>query len=73
MNLLRKTKIKLFRNLNEKKLSDSRAFWKEIKPYFCDKGNMSNKIMLVEKDEIVRKGENVSELIKNYFIKIKKL
>ena len=33
---------------------------------------MSNKIMLVEKDEIVRKGENVSELIKNYFIKIKK-
>ena len=34
---------------------------------------MSNKIMLVEKDEILRKGENVSELIKNYFIKIKKL
>ena len=24
----------------------------EIKPYFCDKGSMLNKIMLVEKDKI---------------------
>ena len=36
VNLLRKTKRKFFRNLNKKKLSDSRSFWKEIKPYFSD-------------------------------------
>ena len=36
VNLLKKTKRKFFRNLNEKKLSDSRSFWKEIKPYFSD-------------------------------------
>ena len=36
LNLLRKTKRKFFRNLNENKLFDSRSFWKEIKPYFSD-------------------------------------
>ena len=36
VNLLKKPKRKFFRNLNEKKLSDSRSFWKEIKPYFND-------------------------------------
>ena len=33
VNLLIKTKGKLFRNLNENNLSDSRTFWKEIKPW----------------------------------------
>ena len=33
---------------------------------------MSNKIMFVEKNTIVRKDENVAELMNNYFINITK-
>ena len=40
VSLLKQNKRKFFRNLNEKKLSDNRTFWREIKPYFCNKGNM---------------------------------
>lgn len=35
-----------------------------------DKGNISDKIMLVEKDKIVLKGKNNSEMMHNYFINI---
>ena len=45
VNLLRQTKRKFFRNLDEKKLMDI-TFWKEIQTYFWNKGNISNKIQL---------------------------
>ena len=45
VNLLRQTKRKFFRNLDEKKLMDI-TFWKEIQTYFWNKGNISNKILL---------------------------
>ena len=54
VNLLRKTKRNFFKNVNEKKISDNRTFWKEIKPYFNDKGGMSSKITLVERDVFER-------------------
>ena len=34
VDLLRKTKIEYFKNLNVKDLSDNRKFWKTTKPYF---------------------------------------
>ena len=36
VDLLRKTKIEYFKNLNVKDLSDNRKFWKTIKPYFSE-------------------------------------
>ena len=45
VNLLRQTKRKFFRNLDEKKLMDI-TIWKEIQTYFWNKGNISNKIQL---------------------------
>lgn len=44
----------------------------EIKPYFCDKGSMVNKIMLVEKDKNLSKEKKAAKLMNNYFINIKK-
>ena len=44
VNLLRLTKWNFFKQLNKKKTSNSRTFWKEIKPYFNDKGGISSKI-----------------------------
>ena len=45
VNLLRQTKRKFFRNLDEKKLMDI-TIWKEIQTYFWNKGNIPNKIQL---------------------------
>ena len=45
VNLLRQTKRKFFRNLDEKKLMDI-TIWKKIQTYFWNKGNISNKIQL---------------------------
>ena len=45
--------------------------WK-LNPIFCDKGNMFNKTLLVEKDKILSEDRYVAELTNNYFISISK-
>ena len=70
---MRKTKRNFFKNVNEKKISDNRTFWKEIKPYFNDKGGMSSKIMLVERDKIIQhKDKEIAETMNKYFVNITK-
>ena len=48
VNLFRKTKRKFFRDLNINKIS-----WKTIKQFFSNKGRNSNKLLLVEKGNLV--------------------
>ena len=72
MNLLRKNSQKLFINSNEKKLSDIRTFWKEIRFYFSNKRNISYEIMLVDKDKNTRKDKNVAKIMNNYSVNITK-
>ena len=71
VNLLRITK-RNFRNLNEKKVSDNRTFWKEIKSYFNDKGCMSSQTTLVERDKIIHKDKEIAETMNKYFVNITK-
>ena len=68
---MRITKRNFFKNLNEKKISGNRTFCKEIKPYFNDKGVMSSKITLVERDKIIHKDNEIAETMK-YFVNITK-
>ena len=49
VKLLRKTKQDYFNNIDIKSVSDTKKFWKTIKPYFSNKGLNSNKIFLSEK------------------------
>ena len=53
LKLLRQTNGKYFKNLNVKKVSDKKTFWKSVKPFFSNKGLNSNKILLMEENEIV--------------------
>ena len=43
LNLLRKTKQNFYKVLDEKQVSDSKTFWKNVKPFFNDKGINSSK------------------------------
>ena len=47
LNLLRKTKKQYFVKLNVRDVAENKLFWKNVKPYFSDKGSNSTKITLV--------------------------
>ena len=48
VSLLRKTKIRYYANLNEKKILDNKQFWKVVKPLFSDKSIKGDEINLTE-------------------------
>ena len=70
LNLLRKTKKNFYKALGEKQISDSKIFWKNVKPFFSDKGVNSSKITLVEKNVIVVDEEKIAYIMNNHFINV---
>ena len=70
VGLLAKEKKKQYNNLDLKVVDDNKTFWKSIKPLFSNKQNVSQKnIVIVEKDKIISKNEEVAEKLNNFFIK----
>ena len=53
VSLLRKTKKTYYSNLNEKKITDNKTFWKKVKPFPSNKNPSDKKIILIEKDKII--------------------
>ena len=47
-----KKKKNFYKALDEKQVSDRQTFWKNVKPFFIDKGVNSSKISLVEKKQL---------------------
>ena len=70
--MLKKSEKDYFLNLNPKLVSGNKNFCQTIKPYFSDKGNFSNKIMISEKDCIVSDDRRLSEIFNEHFINITK-
>ena len=60
--LLRKTKKVYYENLDERKVSDSKLFWKTVKPSLSEKFNASERISLIENGEIVKTEEGTKFL-----------
>ena len=67
-DLLRKTKIEYFKNLNVKDLSDNLKCWETIKLQVSNKGLNSNKLLLKEKDNFVSDEEEEATIMNNFFI-----
>ena len=72
VNLLRKTKKQYFTNLDIKILNDNKKFWSIIKPFLSDKVSSSNKLMLVENDNLVSDSTSVATIMNKHFINITK-
>ena len=49
VSLVRKSKKLYYSNLDEKNVTDNKAFWKTVKPFFSDKVTSKEKITLIEK------------------------
>ena len=71
-NLLHKTKKEYFSKLDIIKISDSKKFWKTIKPFFSDKGLNCNKMMLSENDQIISDETTIADTMNKYFVNITK-
>ena len=54
-------------------ITDSKKFWKTIRPYFSDKGCNQTEIKIFEKDSIITdEKKNIATLMNNYFKNITK-
>ena len=72
VNLLRKTKKNYFTNLNIKDITDSKTFWKTIKPNFDEEGAGSSKTILSEKGSILNDNKKTCNTMNHYFKNITK-
>ena len=72
VNLLRREKKKYYSNLNIESITDSKKFWKTMKPFFSNKHSSNEKIILIEKEQIISK-DKVAQTFNNYFSNAVKL
>ena len=70
VSLLRKVKNEYYSNLNEKDVTDNKMFWKIVKPFFSDKVTSSEKITLIEEDEIIGNDSDTARVLNTSFSNI---
>ena len=72
MSLLRRTKKEYYGNLGPRKAADNRTFWRTVKPFLFNRSVENEKIILVEKEEILTKDNSVAKVLNNFFPNIVK-
>ena len=61
-----KTKKDHYANLNEKDVADNKQFWRTVKPLLADKIKPSDKITLVEGEEIINDDKENAEILNKF-------
>ena len=67
VSLLRKADKEYFTSLNEKHKTESKCFWKTVKPFLSNKGQFSESIKLAEEDNTLITNEDEVEMKLNDF------
>ena len=67
VSLLRKTNKNYYNNLNEKKTTNNKNFWKTVEPLPSDKTPSNEKITLIEKDKIIKTDSKTGQCFE-YFL-----
>ena len=65
--LYKKERKSYYSNLDVKKITDSRKFWKTTKPFFSDKGAGKTEITLIEGDKIIQDDSEVATILGDFF------
>ena len=65
--LYKKERKRYYKNLDVKKITDSKKFWKITKPFFSDKGAGKTDITLVEGDKIIQEDQKVAKIFDDFF------
>ena len=66
-NLVRKTKIAYFNNLNPSSITDNKAFWKTVRPAFTDKKCSHDDIILIDNENIISDDKQVANTFSDFF------
>ena len=67
VKLLKRSKKDFYNNLNVKKVTDNKHFWKTIEPNFTDKNLKDEKIVLVEDDKVITGETDLAKIFKDHF------
>ena len=68
----KKAKREYFEKLNVKTINDNKKFWRTVKPFFTDKQKKSDKIILVENNDIITDNARNANVMNEYFVNITK-
>ena len=68
VSLLRKTKNVYYENLDERKVSDNKPFWKTVKPSLSEKFNARERISFIENGEIVKTEKGTAEVFNDFLV-----
>ena len=67
VSLIRTAKKNCYSNLNEKKITDNKTFWKTVKPFLSDKTPSDEEITLIEKDKIIKTDTKTATVLNTFF------
>ena len=67
MRIPSETKKDHYANLNKKDVPDNKQFWRRVKPLLSDKVKSSEKITLVEGEEIINEDGENAEIFNTFF------
>ena len=70
VSVVRKSKKLHYSNLDEKKITDDKTFWKTIKPFLSNKIVSREKVTLIEEDEIIESDINTAQILNTSFSNI---
>ena len=70
VTVVRKSKKLHYSNLDEKKITDDKTFWKTIKPFLSNKIVSREKVTLIEEDEIIESDINTAQILNTSFSNI---
>ena len=68
----KKNKKEHFENINVKDINDNKKFWKTIKPFFSNKGLNTNKLMLIEDNNLISEESVLAYRMNQYFTNLTK-
>ena len=70
VKLFRKEKRNYYNNLDISLVTDNKKFWATVKPFFSDKSQSQNKIVLTEGERIISDDVEVAETMNEFFVTV---
>ena len=67
LRLVRKARRDYYNNLDHKKVTDNKSFWRTVRPLFSDKISSFSKITLIENELLLNDDEKVSSTLNDFF------
>ena len=67
VKLLKRSNKGFYNNLNVKKVTDNKDFWKTIKPNFTDKILKDEKIILAEDGKVITVETDLAKIFEDHF------